>query len=83
MELNSNHLADVCVEVRADLANKKINVKDILHLGNGSIIEFDKNYQEPVTLYVNNIKYAEGEVVSVDENYGIRITKIFDPNERK
>lgn len=77
-----NNLANVDVELRVELGNTKKNVKDILQLGEGSIVELDKNADEPVTLFVNNVKYAEGVVVSIDEHYGIKVTKIFTPEER-
>jgi flagellar motor switch protein FliN/FliY len=51
-------------------------------LGKGSLIELNKTAGEPLTIYVNNRKLAEGEVVVVDDNFGIRITKLASPKER-
>lgn len=66
------------VELRVELGSTQKNVKDILTIGQGTIIELDKNANDPATIYVNNVKFGEGEVVSVDEYFGIRITKIFN-----
>jgi len=81
--MNQNLVNDVHVELRAELGSTRKNVKDVLQIGEGTIIELDKNADEPVTIFVNNLKFAEGEVVSVDENFGVRITRIFTPEDRK
>lgn len=67
---------DAEVEIRVVLGQTGMEVKDILRLGEGSIVELNKYHNEPVDIYVNNILYAKGEVVSVDDNFGVRITQI-------
>jgi flagellar motor switch protein FliN/FliY len=57
-------------------------IRDILKLGRGSVIEFDKLVSEPVDVLVNGKKVAAGEVVVVDKHFGIRITTLVDPSER-
>ncbi len=57
-------------------------VQEILGLGEGSIIELDKLAGEPVDLLVNNKLIAKGEVVVIDENFGVRVTDIINPVER-
>ncbi len=57
-------------------------VQDILGLGEGSIIELDKLAGEPVDLLVNGKLIARGEVVVIDENFGVRVTDIVSPAER-
>ncbi|MBU1077591.1 MAG: FliM/FliN family flagellar motor switch protein, partial [Spirochaetes bacterium] len=57
-------------------------VKEILGLGEGSIIELDKLAGEPVDLLVNNKLIAKGEVVVIDENFGVRVTDIINPVDR-
>jgi len=79
----NNLINDINVELRVELGQTRKNVKDILSIGEGTIIELDKNANEPATIFVNNIKFGEGEVVSIDESFGVRITKIFTPEERK
>jgi len=79
---NINMLMDVELEVLVELGRKSIRIQDVLKLGKGSLIELDKGAGEPLTIYVNNRKLAEGEVVVVDDKFGIRITKLASPKER-
>jgi len=57
-------------------------IRDILRLGRGSVIEFDKLVSEPVDVLINGKKVAEGEVVVIDKHFGIRITTLVDPTDR-
>ncbi len=85
MESNLNSLEllfDLELSVSVELARKNILVSEILQLGEGSILEFDKMAGEPVDLLVNNKKIAEGEVVVIDDRFGIRVTNLLDPSER-
>jgi flagellar motor switch protein FliN/FliY len=75
-------LMDILLPVSIELGRTKMYVKDILELERGSIIELDKMAGEPVDLYINNKKMAEGEVVVVDKHFGIRITQLIDPADR-
>jgi len=75
---NQTLIDDVHLELKVELGSTKKNIKDILQIGEGTIIELDKNANEPATIYVNNKAFAEGEIVAVDENYGVRITRIFN-----
>ncbi|HPP88727.1 MAG TPA: flagellar motor switch protein FliN, partial [bacterium] len=75
-------LLDVPLSVSVILGKSKMLMKDILNLGIGSIIELDKSASEPVDLAVNTKPIARGEVVVVDENFGLRITEIVSPLER-
>lgn len=75
-------LLDVNLEAIVELGRKSIPIKDVLQLGRGSIIELNKTAGEPLDIYVNNKKLAEGEVVVVDERFGIRITHLVDPKQR-
>lgn len=79
---NIQLLLDVFVQVTVELGRAQHDIKYILGLGEGSIIELDKPASEPVELLVNNQLVAKGEVVVIDENFGVRITKIIDPKER-
>ena len=67
-------LGDIYLPVSIELGRTTMIVHDILDLEKGSIIEFDKLAGETVDLLVNNQKFAEGEVVVIDEHFGIRIT---------
>lgn len=75
-------LFDLELPVSVELAHKNVLISDILQLGEGSILEFDKMAGEPVDLLVNNKKIAEGEVVVIDDRFGIRVTNLLDPSER-
>jgi flagellar motor switch protein FliN/FliY len=57
-------------------------IKDILGMGEGTIVELDKLAGEPVDLLVNGKLIAKGEVVVIDENFGVRVTDIISPMER-
>lgn len=75
-------LLDLSLSVSVELGKTTMVIKDILELGRGSIIEFDKLVSEPVDILINGKKMAEGEVVVVDKHFGIRITSMVDPAER-
>lgn len=79
---NIGLLMDVQLTLTVELGRTKQLVKDILGLGEGSIIELDKLAGEPVDLLVNNKLIAKGEVVVIDENFGVRVTDIVSPSER-
>ena len=75
-------LLDLNLTVTVELGKTSMMIKDILALGRGSIIEFDKLVSEPVDILVNGRKMAEGEVVIVDKHFGIRVTSLVDPSLR-
>lgn len=76
-----SRLADVEMLVTAELGRTRMNVSELLTLGPGSIIELDRAAGSPVDLLVNNTLIARGEVVVVDEEYGVRLTEIVGPVE--
>ncbi|HOJ36890.1 MAG TPA: flagellar motor switch protein FliN [Ignavibacteriales bacterium] len=75
-------LKDLQLNVYIELGRTKMQIKEILELERGYVIELDKLASEPVDIYVNNKKIAEGEVVVIDKHFGIRITNLIDPAER-
>lgn len=79
---NLNMLLDIPLQVTVELGRTKRSVKDILEMSSGSIIELDKLAGEPVDILVNNRHIARGEVVVIDENFGVRITDILSQAER-
>ncbi len=79
---NIDLLMDVDLPVSIELGKTRMNVSDILSLGPGSVVELDKLVGEPVDLLVNSKCVARGEVVVVDENFGLRITQLVSPEER-
>lgn len=79
---NIDLILDVPLDVSVVLGRTKKSIKDILNLSTGSLIELDKLAEEPVEILVNGKKIAYGEVVVVDENFGVRITSIISGAER-
>ena len=79
---NLDMLLDVELPIAVELGRVKMQVKDVLELGPGAVVELNKFSGEPVDLFVNNKKFAEGEVVVVDQNFGVRITALIGANER-
>jgi len=75
-------LNDLGLELSVELGRTSMPLKDILKLGAGSIVELDKFASEPVDLYVNQKKFAEGEVVIIDQNFAIRITNLISAQEK-
>ncbi len=82
MPKNIDLILDVPLEISVVLGRTKKNIKDILNFGTGSLIELDKLAEEPVEILVNGKKVAYGEVVVVDENFGVRITSIVSSEDR-
>lgn len=75
-------LLDVPIEVIIELGQTELSIRRILEIGPGSIIELDRMAGEPVDLVVNDKVIARGEVVVIEENFGIRITSLVSPEER-
>ena len=75
-------IMDVDVPVSVELGRTEMPIGQILGLGPGAIIELNKMASDPVDLFVNNTLIARGEVVVVDENFGMRITTVVDPKQR-
>ncbi len=74
-------LKDLQLNVYIELGRTQMQVKDILELERGYVIELDKLASEPVDIFINNKKIAEGEVVVIDKHFGIRITYLNDPGK--
>jgi flagellar motor switch protein FliN/FliY len=79
---NIDLLMDVELPVSIELGRTRMRISDILVLGPGAIVELDKLVGEPVDLLVNQKRIARGEVVVVEENFGLRITQLVSPEER-
>ncbi|WP_416150941.1 flagellar motor switch phosphatase FliY [Salipaludibacillus sp. HK11] len=79
---NLDMLMDIPLEVTVELGRTKRSIKEILELAQGSIVELDKLAGEPVDILVNQRLIAKGEVVVIDENFGVRVTDIVSQKER-
>ena len=73
---------DIPLEVTVELGRTRKIIKDILNFNNGTVIELDKLAGDPVDIYVNEKKIAKGEVVVIDDSFGVRITDIVHPSKR-
>ena len=81
-DANIGLILDVPLQITVELGRASKSIKDILELTNGSIVELDRLAGEPVDIMVNGKYLAKGEVVVIDENFGVRITDIASPAER-
>jgi flagellar motor switch protein FliN/FliY len=79
---NLDFILDIPLKVSVELGRSKVVIKDLLQLGQGSVIELDKLAGEPLEVLVNGKLVARGEVVVVNEKFGIRLTDIISPLER-
>lgn len=79
---NLDLLMDVKLQLTVELGRCELPIKKVLELTRGSIVELDKVAGEPVALYANGKHVANGEVVVIEDNFGLRITNISDPEER-
>ena len=75
-------LYDLKLDMVVELGRTKKSIREILELARGSIIELEKLAGDPVEIYVNDKKLAEGEVVVVDDHFGVRITNLLKPADR-
>ncbi|OZI33320.1 flagellar motor switch protein FliN [Bordetella genomosp. 10] len=75
-------IMDVPVQLTVELGRTRLTIKNLLQLGQGSVVELDGLAGEPMDIFVNGYLIAQGEVVVVDEKYGIRLTDIITPSER-
>ncbi len=79
---NLDLIMDVPLEFSVILGKSKKTIKEVLSFNSGSIVELDKLADEPLEVYVNGKLIAEGEVVVINENFGIRITNILSKEQR-
>jgi len=79
---NLDNLLDIPLKVTVELGRTKRPIKEILELSTGSIVELDKLAGEPVDILVNQKLIAQGEVVVIDENFGVRVTDIISKTDR-
>lgn len=73
---------DLTVPVAIELGRTRMSVQDVLSLGRGSVIQLDRLAGEPIDVFVGDRRFAEGEVVVVGEQFGVRITRILNSAQR-
>lgn len=79
---NLDFILDIPLKVTVELGRTSVVIKDLLQLGQGSVLELNKLAGEPLEILVNGKLIAKGEVVVVNEKFGIRLTDIISPIER-
>lgn len=75
-------ILDIPVQITVELGRTKITIKNLLQLAHGSVVELDAMAGEPMDVLVNGTLIAQGEVVVVNDKFGIRLTDIINPSER-
>jgi flagellar motor switch protein FliN/FliY len=75
-------ILDIPVQITVELGRTKITIKNLLQLAHGSVVELDAMAGEPMDVMVNGTLIAQGEVVVVNDKFGIRLTDIITPSER-
>ena len=79
---NMDFLLDVPLEVTVELGKAKLTIGDLLRLNQGSVVELNKLTNQPLEIYANKKLMAEGEVVVVNQKFGIRLINIISPGDR-
>ena len=81
-ERDLDFILDIPLELSVELGKTRMLVNDLLQLGQGSVVELNKLAGEPLEVYINRKLVARGEVVVVNEKFGVRLTDIVSPMER-
>jgi len=81
-ELNLDFILDVPVTISMEIGRTQINIRNLLQLTQGSVVELDRFAGEPLDVLVNGTLIAHGEVVVVNDKFGIRLTDVISPSER-
>jgi flagellar motor switch protein FliN len=81
-ELNLDVVLDIPVTLSMEVGRTRISIRNLLQLNQGSVIELERSVSEPLDIFVNGTLIAHGEVVVVNEKFGIRLTDVISPAER-
>ncbi|GMT42231.1 MAG: flagellar motor switch protein FliN [bacterium] len=81
IKIELDQYLDIPLTVSAELGRTDITIREILKLSEGSVVPLDKLVGEPIEIYINGLLAARGEVVVVNERFGIRVTDVIDPME--
>jgi flagellar motor switch protein FliN len=81
-EMNLQLILDVSVTLALEVGRAKMSVRDLLQLAPGAVVELDRLAGEPLDVLVNGVRIARGEVVVVNEKFGIRLTDVVSETER-
>ena len=81
-DVNLDVILDVSVTLSMEVGRTRIPIRNLLQLNQGSVVELERSAGEPLDIYVNGTLIAHGEVVVVNEKFGVRLTDIISPAER-
>jgi flagellar motor switch protein FliN/FliY len=81
-ELNLDVVLDIPVTLAMEVGRSRISIRNLLQLNQGSVVELERATGEPLDVYVNGTLIAHGEVVVVNDKFGIRLTDVISPAER-
>jgi flagellar motor switch protein FliN/FliY len=81
-EVNMDMILDVPVTLAMEVGRTRISIRNLLQLNQGSVVELDRAAGEPLDVFVNGTLVAHGEVVVINEKFGIRLTDVISPAER-
>jgi flagellar motor switch protein FliN/FliY len=81
-DMNLDVILDVPVQLSLEVGRTRIPIRNLLQLNQGSVIELERAAGEPLDVYVNGTLIAQGEVVVVNERFGVRLTDVISPAER-
>ncbi len=81
-QIHPDVLQNIAVTLSVEVGRASIKIRDLMRLSQGSVVELDRIAGEPLNLLVNNTVVAQGEVVLVNERYGIRLTRVVPASER-
>ncbi len=81
-DVNLDVILDVTVTLAIEVGRARIPIRNLLQLSQGSVVELERQAGEPLDVYVNGTLIAHGEVVKVNEKFGVRLTDVVSPAER-
>jgi flagellar motor switch protein FliN/FliY len=81
-EMNLNLILDVSVTLALEVGRARMSVRELLQLAPGAVVELDRHAGEPLDVLVNGVRIARGEVVVVNDKFGIRLTEVVSESER-
>lgn len=81
-DVNLDMILDVTVSLSMEVGHTRISIRNLMQLNQGSVVELDRKAGEPLDVFVNGTLVAHGEVVVVNEKFGIRLTDVISPAER-
>jgi flagellar motor switch protein FliN len=81
-DANMSRILDVPVDIHVELGSTELPIREVLKLGPGSVVELDRLAGSPADIVVNGKLIGQGEVVVINDSFGVRITKLVDPEQR-